>query len=96
MFKYGKGTYTMLLSVADRGETIKDERERKRERNYDDGTRNGRNNQRTLAYVQSDNALLTRIIIIHLENDQRPFNKPTHITQQQPQYVHEVIFCCYI
>ena len=92
----------MLLSVADRGETIKDERERERERkrerdrNYDDGTRNGRNNQRTLAYVQSDNALLTRIIIIHLENDQRPFNKPTHITQQQPQYVHEVIFCCYI
>jgi len=32
VFKYGKGTYTMLLSVADRGETIKDERERERER----------------------------------------------------------------
>ena len=87
----------MLLSVANSGETIKDVCvcERERERNYDDGTRNGRNNQRTLAYVQSDNALLTRIIIIHLENDQRPFNKPTHITQQQPQYIHEVIFCCY-
>ena len=32
MFKYGKGTYIMLLSVADRGETIKDEREREREK----------------------------------------------------------------
>ena len=27
-----------------------------------------------------------------LKSDQRPFNKPTHITQQQPQH-QEVIFC---
>ena len=35
MFKYGKGTYVMLLSAADLGETIKQhkrERERERER----------------------------------------------------------------
>ena len=41
MFKYGKGTYVILLSVADRGETIKHMREGERERgnerkrNYD-------------------------------------------------------------
>ena len=67
------------------------ERKRERDRNYDDGTRNGRNNQRTLAYVQSDNALLTtRIIIIHLENDQRPFNKPTRITQQSKRTIFSI------
>jgi len=33
VFKYGKGTYVMLLSAADLGETIKQhERERERER----------------------------------------------------------------
>ena len=37
MFKYGKGTYIMLLSVADRGETIKDEREREREKESERG-----------------------------------------------------------
>ena len=95
MFKYGKGTYVMLLSAADLGETIKQhEREIYREKEWEKEELwwyIGRNNQRTLAYVQSDNALLTtRIIIIHLENDQRPFNKPTRITQQSKRTIFSI------